>query len=286
MRQRLYDISEKIDKLNLSAIKKIKDLADKSHIDFFLVGATVRDMILNYVYNIRVYRATNDIDFAVRVKGWEEYYKLVSEVEKNGFRKDERIPHRYYYDGLIIDFIPFGEIEDKNNLITWQDNDKRNMNVIGFDDAFKNTEDILVQKNPDILIRTASVEGLVMLKIFSWNDRPADLRIKDAKDLYLIFSTYLEVGNLERLFEHQDIVEQTTDYELSGAMLLGRDIKESASDKVYASLLKILEDDTLNSLAQDMSRFENLHKESNDEKVEWCMELLKAFKTGLTGKIY
>lgn len=95
-----------------------------------------------------------------------------------------------------------------------------------------------------------------MLKIFSWNDRPADLRIKDAKDLYLIFSTYLDAGNLERLYEHQDIVDQTIDYELSAAMLLGKDIKKSASDKVYSSLLKILKDNTFNLLAQNMSRFE------------------------------
>lgn len=285
MRQKLYNISDKIDGLTLEILKKIKGMTEELKIDFFLVGATVRDMILNYVYNIRVYRATNDIDFAVRVRGWDEYYKLVSEVERNGFRKDERIPHRYYYDGLIIDFIPFGEIEDKDNTITWQDNDKKNMNVIGFDDAFKNTEDVLVQKSPDIFIRTASVEGLVLLKLFSWNDRAVELRSKDAKDLYLIITTYLYAGNDERLYEHQDIVDMAVDYELSGAILLGKDIANTVSEKVHVALLRVLSDEKVQLLAYDMSKYENLHRDSDDEKVEWCIQILNALKWGLVSRV-
>jgi predicted nucleotidyltransferase len=187
----LLDISNKIDKLSLEIINKIKDIADNLNIEFFLVGATVRDMILNYVYDIKIYRATNDIDFAVRVKNWNEYYKLTCEIEKSRYKKDERITHRFHCNGLIIDFIPFGDIADEDEKIIWQDNDKKKMNLIGFDDAYMNTEEILIQTNPDIIIKSASVEGLVMLKIVAWNDRDANKRLRDARDLYLIISTYL-----------------------------------------------------------------------------------------------
>jgi predicted nucleotidyltransferase len=120
----LLDISKKIDKLSLNVIKIIKNVADDLQIEFFLVGATVRDMILHYVYDIPIYRATNDIDFAVRMRDWDQYYKLIVEVKKNGFRMDGRIEHRFYYNDLMIDFIPFGEIADENNNIRWHDNHK------------------------------------------------------------------------------------------------------------------------------------------------------------------
>lgn len=286
MRKTLLDISGKIDKHNLEVLLKIKAITDELRIEYFIVGATVRDMILNYIYGIDIYRATNDIDFAVRVRNWEEYKLLIEKVREAGFREDERILHRYYFDGLIIDFIPFGDISNNDEIIIWPDNDQREMSIIGFNDAYMNTENILIKRDPDVLIKAVSVEGLVMLKMFSWNDRYLPMRLKDAKDLYLIISTYLRAGNEERLFnEHQDIVEQATDYELSGAMLLGRDIKQSVSEKVYTALLKILEDNTLNLLAQDMSKTENLHKETDDEKVEWCLSLLHNFKLGLTGKV-
>jgi len=277
----ILDISKKIDKFNLNVLKKIKDLADNLQIDFFLVGATVRDMILNYVYDIKIYRATNDIDFAVRLKNWDEYYKLISETENVGFKRDERITHRFYYDGLIIDFIPFGDIADKDDNIIWQDNDNKKMNVIGFDDAYLNTEEILIQTNPDITMKAASVESLVMLKIFAWNERDANKRLKDARDLYLIISTYLRAGNEDRLYEeHTDIVEEAIDYELTGARLLGRDISGVASDNVKSSMLEILKDEKLNMLANEMAKYEGLSSE-RDERIDKCLELLNSLRIGL-----
>lgn len=283
MRQKLLDISDKIERHNLEILIKIKDIADELKIEYFIVGATVRDMILNYAYGINIYRSTNDIDFAVRVKNWEEYELLVGKIKEAGFKDDKRISQRYYYNGMIIDFIPFGDISTKNDTITWPDHDQREMNIIGFDDAYKNTEDILIKKSPDIIIKAASVEGLVMLKIFSWNDRPLPIRIKDAKDLYLIITTYLKAGNEQRLFdEHQDLFEETEDYDLSGARLLGRDIKKSVSERVLKNLLGILEGDKLINLATEMSEYEVIARDTKDEKIEWCESLVQNVKLGMT----
>ncbi len=279
----MYDISQKIDKFNLEILIKIKEITDKLKIDYFIVGATVRDIILNYVYDIIIYRATNDIDFAVRIRNWDEYKLLVGEIEKAGFVKDERIIHRYRYNGMIIDFIPFGLTKD--DIIVWPDKDKKEMNILGFEDAFVNTEEILIQVDPEVIIKAASVESLVMLKIFSWNERPVDTRLKDAKDLYLIITTYLKAGNEERLYDHPDIVEQAEDYELSGAILLGRDLLKIVSDKVLQSLLKILTSDKLIILAKEMSQYEGIYLENDDEKREWCEKLLKSLLQGLINKV-
>ncbi|MHB8581632.1 MAG: hypothetical protein ACYDA4_17455 [Ignavibacteriaceae bacterium] len=155
----MLDISKKIDKFNLEILIKIKEIADNLHIDFFIVGATVRDMILNYVYEIPIYRGTNDINFAVRIKSWSEYNLLISEIEKTGFTKNEKILHRYSYKGMTIDLIPFGSISTKEDTIKWPyDKDDKEMNVIGLDDAFISTEDILIQTEPGIIVKAASVE--------------------------------------------------------------------------------------------------------------------------------
>lgn len=277
----MLDISGKIDTLSLRVLKQIKEIADSLQINFFLVGATVRDMILNYVYDIKVYRATNDMDFAIRLKSWDEYSELTAAVEKAGFRKDQRMAHRFYTDALTIDFIPFGEIADENENIIWQDSDKREMNVAGFDDAYMNTEEILIQTDPDIKINSASVESLVILKIFAWNERATEIRLKDATDLYLIISSYLRAGNEERLFiDHSDIVEASKEYEFTGARLLGRDITQTASSRIKNNLLEILRGDKLYLLAVEMAQYEGLSLE-RDEKIEKCLELLNNLLIGL-----
>ncbi|GBD86601.1 hypothetical protein BMS3Abin03_00522 [bacterium BMS3Abin03] len=282
----MLDISKKIDKLNLEILLKVKSTANKLQIDFFIVGAYVRDLILNYIYGIEIYRATNDIDFAVRVRNWDEYRLLIDEIEKAGFQKNEKILHRYRYNGMIIDFIPFGDISSDEDTISWPDKDKKEMNVMGFDDAYTNTEDILIQSDPDIIIKAASVECLVMLKIFAWNDRAVDIRLKDAKDLYLIINSYLEAGNQERLFnEHNDIVEATEDYELSGARLLGRDISNVASGKVMKNILELLHSDKLDILASEMSQYEGIHLENDDDELELCEQLLRSLLAGLEDEV-
>lgn len=282
----MYDISKKIDGFNLKILKIINEIADKLNIDYFIVGATVRDIILNYVYDIIIYRATNDIDFAVRVRSWNEYKLLTEEIEKAGFEKDDRIIHRYRYEGKIIDFIPFGEVATDDGIIVWPDKDEKAMSVLGFDDAFLNRKDILIQSEPEIIIKAASVQSLVVLKIFSWNERTINERLRDAKDLYLIITTYLRAGNEQRLFdEHQDLFEKTEDYDLSGARLLGRDIQKTVSEKVLRNLLEILDADKLTTLATEMSEYEVIARDTKDEKIELCESLIQNLKLGMTDSV-
>ena len=280
----MLDISKKIDKLNLEILKTVKETADNLNIEFFLCGATVRDMILNYIYDIKIYRGTNDIDFAVRLENWEQYDLLVKEIEQKGFKKDQIIMHRYRYKGMIIDFIPFGDVSSKAETIVWPDKEQKEMNVIGFSDVNDHAEELLIQDGPQIVIQTASVEGLALLKLFAWNDRSANLRIKDAKDLYIIITTYLDAGNQEKLFnENTDIVDEDFDYELGGARLLGRDIARIASAHALKALSEILNNTNKRmELSQDMAQYEFIHIDDVDQKVEKCRELLSNLVAGLT----
>ena len=75
MSVKLLDITNKIDSSTLEVLKLISEAADSVQANFFIIGATARDIIFNLVHNINIYRATNDIDFSVRIRNWDGYKK-------------------------------------------------------------------------------------------------------------------------------------------------------------------------------------------------------------------
>ncbi|MGD9161830.1 MAG: hypothetical protein PVG39_25695 [Desulfobacteraceae bacterium] len=70
MSRNLLDLSGKIDPLTIELFETIKNTADSGGINFFVVGASARDMILEYGYEIKTKRATMDIDLGVQVADW------------------------------------------------------------------------------------------------------------------------------------------------------------------------------------------------------------------------
>ena len=67
MSKKLIDLSGKIDSLILEILETIEKVSRSLSMDFFVVGATARDIILECAYGISNLRATQDIDFGVRV---------------------------------------------------------------------------------------------------------------------------------------------------------------------------------------------------------------------------
>ncbi len=59
------DISHKVEPEHRNAILQIKAMLDALGVKFFIVGASARDFVLEYLYRIRAPRMTMDIDFAV-----------------------------------------------------------------------------------------------------------------------------------------------------------------------------------------------------------------------------
>jgi predicted nucleotidyltransferase len=110
MRGNLLDISTKIDPFTSEVITLVSKITDTLNMDFFVIGATARDIIFNLIYGIKIQRGTNDIDFSVRVRNWEDYTKLTHALIENNF-SPSKIVHRFTYKSIpSIDIIPFGEI--------------------------------------------------------------------------------------------------------------------------------------------------------------------------------
>ena len=73
----LLDISPKIDRAIATVLADLAEIATDRDIDFFVVGAMARDMILDYGFGIEAGRAPRDIDLGIRVADWEEVERLV-----------------------------------------------------------------------------------------------------------------------------------------------------------------------------------------------------------------
>lgn len=103
-------------KLDPERERVLRDVAAATalSIPFFVVGAFARDLIPELHYGLPVQRATNDIDFGLRVNSWEEFTQLKTAlIQTQTYRADPRQPQRLHsITGQVIDIVPFGGVED------------------------------------------------------------------------------------------------------------------------------------------------------------------------------
>jgi predicted nucleotidyltransferase len=66
-----FDLSEKIDKKIIEALRTVKDAADTLRISFFVVGASARDIILHHCYGIELPGETIANDLGIKVESWD-----------------------------------------------------------------------------------------------------------------------------------------------------------------------------------------------------------------------
>lgn len=242
----LLDLSEKIDPSSVALFVAVNEAATFLGVEYFVVGASARDMILALGYGQQSRRATLDQDFGVRVASWEEFDKLKSVFLTTGLFQETKSMQRLLFQGALeVDIVPFGGIADDRGEIRWPPRQDIAMSTVGFEDAYHSALNVRVKSNPPLDIRVASAPGLTMLKLISWSDHP-HRREKDALDLVFILEHYLDAGNLDRLYdEHLDLVDVADfDYVRAGARLLGRDIARIAAPKTLNRIKEILADAT------------------------------------------
>ena len=242
----MLDISTKIDPFTLEVLTLVSKITDTLKMDFFVIGATARDIIFNLVHGIKIQRGTNDIDFSVRVRNWEDYSKLTNALQENNF-SPSKVIHRFTYKSVpSIDIIPFGEISINSTTIKWPDKEEKEMSVVGFEECYLDSELVCIQTNPPLDIKISSTRGLVLMKLISWKDGYPS-RSRDALDITYIIKNYIEAGNMDRLqSEHGDLITEQFDFELTGATLLGRDISKIARPATLEYLNKMLEEEIKN----------------------------------------
>lgn len=89
------DLSNKIPHQTVEILQKVTSVAKQLNIPIFLIGATARDLVLEYGYGLPKSKKTRDIDFGVAVSDWQEYEKLKQELVKaDDFSLDSKAEHR------------------------------------------------------------------------------------------------------------------------------------------------------------------------------------------------
>lgn len=219
------DLSNKLPAEQVSIIRQVVRAAESQRLRLFIVGAQARDLLLQYVYDLPVHRATNDIDFGIIIKNWDEFTKLREDLI--AYKKFQ--PHRtmrqrlVHSSGLLIDLIPFGNLEEVSGQISWPPDFSIVMSTVGFREAYDNSAEVRIAD--DLIVRVASLAGLALMKIIAWDDRRFE---RDAQDLGLIMRHYLAAGNESRIYSEKgdcvDLLDEDFDYEKASARTLGRDV--------------------------------------------------------------
>lgn len=247
------------------------------NIPLLLIGATARDLILRYAFDIQPKRATKDIDFGVAVNSLDEFEKLNSALcEKANFTIDGKREHRLkdLSAEIIVDLIPFGKLESPTGKITFRN--KNEMITSGFTEAFATALDVKLAEN--FYIKIASPIGLALLKLVAWTDRNSN---KDSQDFWLIVKNYLDLGNQDRLYsEMLELLEdENFDYIVAGARLLGRDMSKIFNHQTEEIIIAIFNSEkNLQKLGSEIYRMEGSFEATEFDKI---INVLKSFAKGL-----
>lgn len=242
----LLELQQPLDPLTADVLCVIHEVATRLEQPYFLAGATARDILLVNAFGLPAGRATEDIDFGVAVKSWADFHTLKSSLEQTGhFRCDPKAEQRLFYQGAIpVDIVPFGGICAEDGSIVWPPDQSMQMDVSGFAEALQFA--VRISPRDGWIIPLVSIPGLATLKLMAWIDRH-HVSNKDAIDLYWLLSSYDVAGNLDRLWEQEtELLESTRfDLRLAGAELLGRDVSQMCQPATRQKLEKLLANERL-----------------------------------------
>jgi len=200
--------------------------ANMGNAQWLLIGAMARDLLMQYGHGIQVPRATDDIDLAIAVDGWEHFDRARQQLlASEAFLEVPSASHQLNYQKRFrVDLVPFGGVEREDGTIAWPPAGTPEMGVQGFTEALKNAETILLPGGHPI--KVISLPMLVCVKIIACSERHARRPGVDLSDAVFILANYLECGNRERLFEQEDdlLEDPEFDYQMAGAKLAGRDL--------------------------------------------------------------
>lgn len=209
--------SEKIgNPLLVELLRKLTDSFSKMDKEFYVIGATARDIVMQQLLDTESKRRTRDLDIAIAIPDWDAFEQVKQSLIVDGFEKSRDMQQRFYYGEYELDIVPYGVVAKDDDNIYWPPDEVVAMSVKGFDEVL--SEAITVSIDDDFKIKIASLHGLFLLKFNAWLDRNAKTS-KDAEDMSFIFSNYF-LANLEREI-HQEVYdwENFDDYIVGGYWL-------------------------------------------------------------------
>ncbi|MEA1897210.1 MAG: nucleotidyl transferase AbiEii/AbiGii toxin family protein [Bacteroidota bacterium] len=248
----------------------------KFGIDFYLVGATARDVWMRGVHDLPPKRATSDIDFGIMIKDINTFDDLKSYlIDVEGF-----VPYKenefvlIWKDKTQVDLIPFGDLE-REGIVTVKGTGFTSMNVEGFKEVYEQASEEIITE--DQRFKVCTLPGIVILKLIAWDDRP-EVRRDDIDDIAEIIKNYFHLND-EVIFEqHSDLFTDDTELDEIASQFLGREIGKivSGNPKLVERIKGILE----NGL-NDNNNLAELYASESDETIEYSKSLISHIMKGI-----
>lgn len=258
--------------------RDVHAIASQLDIPCLVVGATARDLILVYGFGASIERGTRDIDFGIKIRTWDDFYRMSHRLKIHGFVQDRQIQHRFHRtdaDGLPweIDIVPFGFAEQTRE-IAWPPSGDMVMTILGFKEALENA--IQLQIADDVQLQVCSPAAMAALKLVAWRERDPMIRQKDASDLLYLIRSYTKIPAVyDLIFSAGFMARQDYDEHLASAEKLGADMlaimSEATSDHLRSQIFS--QPPRIAALARDM-------KMAGYESLDRCNALIAAFIMG------
>ncbi|MBN3788807.1 nucleotidyl transferase AbiEii/AbiGii toxin family protein [Burkholderia sp. Ac-20353] len=233
--------------ISVAVLRGVSFAANAAGAQWFVGGATARDILTTHRFGIEQSRATADVDIGVSIGSWQGDRALRATLVATGRfeQSDEAQRLNYVVPGIEhrmwLDIVPFGGIEeDGEREIGWPPDGAVRMNVAGFEEALQAALEIELAS--DLVVLVVSLPALAMLKIIAWRDRHTQ-HARDATDLRFLLAKYAEAGNHDRLYagDAMDLLEaHGFDPDIAGAALLARDMASLVSPAIRAQVVETL----------------------------------------------
>ena len=213
--------SEKIgNPLLVELLRKLTDSFNKMGREFYVIGATARDIIMQQLLDTESRRRTKDLDIAIAIPDWDTFEQVKQKLIADGFEKSTDMQQRFFYGEYELDIVPYGVVAKEDDNIYWPPEEVVAMSVKGFDEVL--SEAITVSIDDEFKVKIASLHGLFLLKFNAWLDRNAKTS-KDAEDMSFILSNYF-MANLDREI-HQEVYDwENFDEYIVGGYWLAHDL--------------------------------------------------------------
>lgn len=219
---------------------------NKAGNDFFVIGAASRDILRLYLEAEPSPRRTRDLDIAIAVGSWDDFYEISEMLIQNGFRKDSHMKQRFYFGAekgadYELDVVPFGGVTAPGEKIYWPPEESPMMSVKGFASVLKDCVDVVVDNA--FSFKIPSAPAFFVLKFDAWLDRHL-LNDKDAKDMSFILANYYlhEITSPAHL-EVLDVLPDPFEPFVAGAYMIAKDIIPLLGKDVLHSYVSDIEDE-------------------------------------------
>jgi predicted nucleotidyltransferase len=259
----------------------------KFGIDYYLIGAVSKDVWMRGVYNFPTKRATRDIDFAIFINEKGIYEQLSTYlVNEEGFTpiKDNAFA-LIWEDGVEVDLMPFGAIEDENRKVTVEGIGYTSIHVDGFKEVYDAGLPQIELENHH-QFKFCTIPGIVLLKLIAWDDRP-ERRRDDILDISDILRHFFEM-NQDNIYNHNNDLFSDEQHEGDiskelleiAAQVMGRELKTIVqnSEVLIPRIKKILDNNIQDAATSNMA---HIMIEYFDNTLEDNVKIIKAIRLGL-----